>query len=521
MPASSRVRLWLQACGRALQRVGWRWWPVGTGAHDLSRRRPVTPPAALPQPIYRCVSVVIPALNEAARIAQVVQFALADPATAEVVVVDDASIDDTAQLAQAAGARVIRSTLLGKGASMLDGVREARGEWIVFLDGDLSGLAPELITKMAGPLVHAHADFVKARFNRASGRVTELTAKPMLRVFFPELADVAQPLGGIVAASKALLLAQVFEDGYGVDVGLLIDVHRSGARVLEVDIGSLDHDSQALGDLALMANEVSRVIFTRAKAAGRLHVEQISAMFEAQRQAAALLPYVLLRRRSRTHVVLLDMDEAVAERPFLLAWAEAAGLAPSEQGAAARLTGADAAQHWARALKFRHRQHIDACARTLPLRPGVVEWVRELKRQGCWVGLVSQHFLLPTEIIRKRVFADFAVANLLQFEADVCTGQVVLNPGFFAPDASADAHWDMAHVLHQLRHDATAPRVQQIWAIGGAGTPGAFMHAADRGVVLMPQHVGLSLNGSVLQVPGFEALGALLPEWLGEPQKMG
>jgi glycosyltransferase involved in cell wall biosynthesis len=225
---------------------------------------------AAPSPLVACASVVIPALNEAARIASVVRYALADPATAEVIVVDDSSIDDTAQLARQAGAEVITSTMLGKGASMFDGVGIAGCELVVYLDGDLAGLRPGIVSDLCRPLVEGNADFVKARFGRTGGRVTELTAKPMLKVFFPELAHFAQPLGGLVAARVSLLKALRFENGYGVDIGLLIDAHRAGARLAEVDIGSLENDSQPLLDLTAMANEISRVIYTRARAAGRL-----------------------------------------------------------------------------------------------------------------------------------------------------------------------------------------------------------------------------------------------------------
>ncbi len=82
---------------------------------------PPAPPLRLPSPLVGCATVVIPALNEAARIAEVVRHALSDPATAEVIVVDDSSIDETAERARLAGATVITSTMLGKGASMRDG----------------------------------------------------------------------------------------------------------------------------------------------------------------------------------------------------------------------------------------------------------------------------------------------------------------------------------------------------------------------------------------------------------------
>ena len=233
------------------------------------------------------VTVVIPALNEAARIAEVVAYALADPATAEVIVVDDSSLDDTALLAAAAGARVITSTMLGKGRSMLDGLQVAAHDLIAYLDGDLSGLRPNIISDLTTPLAQDRADFVKASFGRGGGRVTELTAKPMLKLFFPELSEFTQPLGGIIAARKSLLQTLTFEDGYGVDVGLLIDTHRAGARLLQVEIGALEHESQSLGNLSLMAQEVGRVIFDRAKQAGRLSVEQILSVYEIERQNQA------------------------------------------------------------------------------------------------------------------------------------------------------------------------------------------------------------------------------------------
>ncbi|HRD96871.1 MAG TPA: glycosyltransferase, partial [Rubrivivax sp.] len=154
-------------------RAWWaRFWP--------SRRLPEPPPAsapvpALPAPPKACATVVIPALNEAARIGEVVRYAWADAATAQVIVVDDSSIDDTAALARAAGAEVITSTMLGKGASMRDGALAARLDLVVYLDGDLGGLRHGIVTDLCQPLTHGDADFVKARFgrmglNRSRGR---------------------------------------------------------------------------------------------------------------------------------------------------------------------------------------------------------------------------------------------------------------------------------------------------------------------------------------------------------------
>ena len=129
------------------------------------------------------VSVIIPVLNEASQIGYVVRQALADPATMEVIVVDDSSTDTTVEQASQAGARVVTSSLLGKGASMADGAREASQDCLVYLDGDLKGLRHGLISDLARPVLSGEADLVKGRFGRGGGRVTELTAKPMLKVF--------------------------------------------------------------------------------------------------------------------------------------------------------------------------------------------------------------------------------------------------------------------------------------------------------------------------------------------------
>jgi glycosyltransferase involved in cell wall biosynthesis len=181
------------------------------------------------------VSVIIPVLNESARVASVVRLALRSPLVGEVIVVDDGSIDGTPELAEAAGARVVTSTLLGKGASMEDGLLAAQHDTLLYLDGDLAGLSDDLVERMTEPVLKGEVDFVKARFARRAGRVTVLTARPLLATYFPELTSFDQPLGGIIAARKDLLRRLRFENDYGVDVGLLIDASAAGARLREVD----------------------------------------------------------------------------------------------------------------------------------------------------------------------------------------------------------------------------------------------------------------------------------------------
>jgi glucosyl-3-phosphoglycerate synthase len=123
------------------------------------------------------ISVIIPVLNESPTVASVVAFAKSSPGVTEVIVIDDGSIDGTPELAAEAGAKVVTSTLMGKGASMDDGAWSASNDIVLYLDGDLSELEPDLIPKMTKPLLEGNADFVKAKFSRAAGRVTMLTAR--------------------------------------------------------------------------------------------------------------------------------------------------------------------------------------------------------------------------------------------------------------------------------------------------------------------------------------------------------
>lgn len=225
------------------------------------------------------VSVVIPALNEAPTVAGVVRAALADEPH-EVIVIDADSTDDTAVNAQAAGAKVLNwrevlpgvPTRPGKGESLWRGVAAARGEIVVFIDADLTSLRPGMIQALVAPFADPAIHLVKADYVRTygaaptgGGRVTELTAKPLLRLLFPELAHIRQPLGGEYAIRRETARALPFVSGYGVEAGLLIDVaavHGVGA-IAQVDLGTRCHDHQPLSALGAMAEVVAATILQR------------------------------------------------------------------------------------------------------------------------------------------------------------------------------------------------------------------------------------------------------------------
>lgn len=486
------------------------------GAESPMPESPAAParsvqPVALVSKAY--ATVVIPALNEAKHISEVVAYALADPATAEVIVIDDSSIDSTAELARLAGAKVLTSSMLGKGASMHDGVAPAQCNLLVYLDGDLTGLRSGIITDMCAPLLRGEADFVKARFGRRGGRVTELTAKPMLKIFFPELAHFSQPLGGIIATRKYLLQALTFEDGYGVDVGLLLDAHLAGAKLSEVDIGSLEHDSQPLHDLTLMANEVGRVIFSRARTAGRLHVEQVAAMYETQRQAAAGIDYVLTRRRARQRLLLLDMDGTVTQSRYALELARVTG---HESALTQMLDGhggdvATRSERIAKLFHYVHRKKFEQVARGLVIRPGVIEFVNQMRRRGFMVGVVSDSYFVAADIVRRRIFADFAMAHTISFDNDVCTGQIRINPAFLPDSPAAATGICKSNVLRRFLTDPNPPTINLTWVVGDNINDLELMRLADCAFAIDPKSQTLTNEPDITLIDSFDELQALLP----------
>lgn len=211
------------------------------------------------------VGVVIPAFNEAPFISKVVQAARAVEAVDEVLVVDDGSGDETAEVAREAGAEVVsHDSNCGKGAAMRTGCRSAESDVLVYLDADLQNISAAKIDRIIQPFTEG-VDFVKTRFERRGGRVTQLTARPMLGHFFPEIdRRFDQPLSGQIGIKRKLMREIDLEEDLGVDLGLLIDVMEKGAQVAEVSIGALEHDERELKDLEGMARAVSRVILDRA-----------------------------------------------------------------------------------------------------------------------------------------------------------------------------------------------------------------------------------------------------------------
>jgi glucosyl-3-phosphoglycerate synthase len=195
-------------------------------------------------------------------------------------------------VASAAGARVVhRDDVLpelgsrpGKGEVLWKALHATSGDLVVYLDADLEEFGPHYVTGLLGPLLHDDAvQLVKAFYDRplldvspvGGGRVTELTARPLLNLHFPELAGVVQPLAGEYAARRSLLERLPFAAGYGVEIGLLIDAGRlCGLDALaQVDLGERRHGHQNTAALGRMATTILHTVTSRVFPAADVHPE--------------------------------------------------------------------------------------------------------------------------------------------------------------------------------------------------------------------------------------------------------
>jgi glucosyl-3-phosphoglycerate synthase len=233
------------------------------------------------------VSVCIPARNEEATVGAIVStirrqlvegLGLVD----EIVVVDDHSSDRTGDEAMAAGARVVAAADLlaehgrghGKGEALWKSLYASTGDVVVWCDADVRDFDPRFITGLLGPLLtDPGVGFVKGFYERpvdgqvrGGGRVTELVARPLLTMLFPHLGGVVQPLSGEYGGRRKVLEEVPFVEGYGVDIGLLIDIAaRFGVNSLaQVDLGQRVHRNRPLHELSPMAAQVLQAALHRA-----------------------------------------------------------------------------------------------------------------------------------------------------------------------------------------------------------------------------------------------------------------
>jgi glucosyl-3-phosphoglycerate synthase len=246
------------------------------------------------------VSAVLPCRNVADTVGEILDEIHAvngraggEPLVDQILAVDADSTDGTAKVAASKGGEVYSENELlshyggahGKGDAMWRSLSVARGDLIMYVDADTKDFKPQLVYGVLGPILYVpEVRFVKAAYRRpfksyetvehdGGGRVTELSAKPLFNLFYPELAGFVQPLAGEFVADKELFCSIPFLTGYAVETGIMIDVlKRVGLGAMaQVDLGTRQNRHQPLRDLSRMSYAVLRAVARRLRQEGRLN----------------------------------------------------------------------------------------------------------------------------------------------------------------------------------------------------------------------------------------------------------
>lgn len=426
------------------------------------------------------VSVVIPTLNEGDSIGRVVAHVRNHPLVAEVIVVDDKSLDCTTEQARISGATVMTSTKIGKGASMRDGFLISKGQIVVYLDGDIEDYVPDIIDRLTAPLLNASADFAKASFSRQAGRVTELVARPLLSLLFPELTKFAQPLSGMTATTRDWLKRVTFEDDYGVDIGLLIDMQMLGARIVEVDIGSIRNKMKPWQQLGKMSREVARAILKRASASNLVNLDGLQSIDVIRHQMDFAILESLL---SLKKMMIFDMDNTILRGRFI-------EVAAKRFGFEKQLVEILSTNHEpyvrtkliAQNLKGKLISELLTVTESIPMIGDTRDVVATLKSRGYVVGIISDSYDCVATHVKTMINADFALAHELEFSNSMATGEVKI-PSFFirTPQSSCQHTVCKANALLSVatRYGIELPNIV---AVGDSESDICLARAAGVGV---------------------------------------
>ncbi|MDR2102372.1 MAG: glucosyl-3-phosphoglycerate synthase [Treponema sp.] len=283
------------------------------------------------------ISLAFPTLNEELTIGKeilVIRTELMDryPLLDEIVVIDSSSRDNTRKVAERFGSRVFASkTILpkygayrGKGENLWKSLYVLEGDIIVWVDADISNIAPKFVYGLLGPLLEDDKiSYVKAFYERpirashglmpsGGGRVTEILVRPLFSLFYPELAFLVQPLSGEYAGRRELLEQLPFSVGYGVELGHLIDIyHKAGIEALaQVDLDLRIHRNQTTEALGKMAYGILGTFFARAEKYGTARLLRAPGDY-----------HIALELRDALHLVK-KTEIPVVERPPMLEIAE-------------------------------------------------------------------------------------------------------------------------------------------------------------------------------------------------------
>jgi glucosyl-3-phosphoglycerate synthase len=430
------------------------------------------------------ISVIIPVVTPAASVSALIAFARFHPAVTQVIVVNAGTAGNISDIVAPSEVTVIPGTLSGKGSAMQDGLRAANNELILYLDGDLVGLREDLIKSLMEPLLSGRADFVKSK----SSRTRSCALLPLVRTFFPELAQLDQSLDGVFAARRSLLQALPFEPDYGVHIGLLIDTALSGLQIVEVDAGNIDYDLQPLENLGDAAAQFMRALLTRAVRHSRLNAVSLQDLCDIHPQKAKELPTLLAQAKQPQRIALIDMDRVLLKTPLLAQFTRRLQ-DYSKWDNRSSPSNLRSSEEWEKIASLCHgvpREFLEKIARTLALRAGARETVSQLRSAGYRVGIISDGFYAISEIVRQRIMADFSVAHTMIFHQNAASGIIVPSPAMFHATGCPFHLFCRRNVLfHVCERMGTRP--EDVLVVGSSIRDACLMQAAGSSVEFLPE----------------------------------
>jgi phosphoserine phosphatase SerB len=368
------------------------------------------------------VTVIIPALNEEKTIRQVIRQAKRNELVNEIIVVDDMSTDDTIAEARKEEVKVITSTHMGKGDAMREGLLMAKNDILVFMEADLPSYEEDIVGKLTAPLISGEADFVKSYFERQGGRMAEILAKPLLDTFFPHLLKFKQPLSGMIAGKKNIFQKVEFDNDYGVDIGLLIDMHNVRARIAEVCVGEVESDGQPLHVLSRMAKQVANAIFKRVNIFDGNRQQDDDAPPAMREQVEFALKEMVRQPRK---MIVFDMDNTLLQGSFIQKAAEQFGFTRELKDILGQQkSNYIKTQKIARLLEGRTFAELVNVVESIPLIGDAVQVIRELQVRGYVCGIISDSYHAIANHVKNLLGLDFTLGNELEFRKSVATGEV-------------------------------------------------------------------------------------------------
>ncbi len=457
------------------------------------------------------VTVVIPALNEQATIGKVIRIVKRSSCVSEIIVVDDKSTDNTVQEAIREKAKVFTSSKRGKGTSMMEGIMLASNNIIAFVDADITTYPDDVIDRLTKPILIGEADFIKSYFDRQAGRVTELVAKPLLKFLFPIISHFKQPLSGMIAGKKEMFEKLMIDEDYGVDIGILIDMHKNGARIKEVSLGYIENRMQTIPQLAKMSTEVTKAILKRS---GQLLEGTLDLITGGIFQGSnSQIEFAVKDQKNKfRQMAIFDMDNTILRSSFIHTLAERFGftnlLATISKETPNPFIRIKKIAQLTRGLSL---ADILKTADDIPLVGDGFEIIQVLKQKGYLCGIISESYDIVTNHIANKLGMHFSLANELVISKSKATGEVII-PSFFLPAKRTLCNHDYckSHALEELCR-CFGIDIKNTIAVGNGKNDICMVRNAGIGISFCPDNKILGkISDYNIQVPEFRELAELV-----------